>query len=275
MAFTDNCDLYAAVHEQGVNRVIRHIMLQRPSLFNYATADIIANKELWCAQVPHTADVTKYGDPLFTVLPPLPVIGADSPPVTLGFIVQLLKFQVDFHPTNVIELPPELKPPLDEQRFALRFTLCGGIACPDDRVLDQIPVVPKTPIAGTTHVPQEVPPVHVRGRIQCFCLDVYVVGHVARETILGKESLVGKVDGVEIVNIEPEGLENNIECYIKTAVSLVLRQKLAIALETFFVDFPLFGMGTVTLAPTPNPPVPHNPAIEEDQLKAFITMTVV
>jgi hypothetical protein len=33
-------------------------------------------------------------------------------------------------------------------------------------------------------------------------------------------------------------------------------------------------MGTVVLTPTPNPPVANNPAIEDDQLKAFITMTV-
>jgi hypothetical protein len=28
-AFTDNCDLFAAVHEDGINRVARHIMRQR------------------------------------------------------------------------------------------------------------------------------------------------------------------------------------------------------------------------------------------------------
>lgn len=276
MALTDNCDLYAAVHEDGVNRMIRHIMRQRPSLFNYATADIIANKEQWCAPVDHTDDVTKYGNPLFTQLPPLPVIGTDSPPVTLGFVVQLLKFEADFHPGNVVSLPAELNPPLQEQRFALHFMVCGGIACPEGRILDGIPVTPPKPVAGTADIPgQTPPPVQVPGRVQCFCLRVFVVGHVQRETILGKESLVGKVDGIEIVDIEPKELEDNIECYIRTAVTLVLRQKLAIPLATFFISFPLFGLGTVTLAPTPNPPVPFNPAIEEDQLKAFITMTVV
>ena len=45
MAFTDNCDLYAAVHEDGVNLVIRHIMRQRPSLFNYGTSDVAHNRE--------------------------------------------------------------------------------------------------------------------------------------------------------------------------------------------------------------------------------------
>ena len=73
-------------------------------------------------------------------------------------------------------------------------------------------------------------------------------------------------------NINPMSLR--IECYIRPAVTLTLRQKLAIPLA-MFVSFPLFGMGTVTLSPTPNPPMPNNPAIEEDQLSAYVTMTVI
>jgi hypothetical protein len=273
MAFTDDCDLYAAVHEDGVNRVIEHIMLQRPSWFNYATADVANNRELWCEEVKHTPDVTKYGDPLFTELPPLPVIGADSPPVTLGFCAQLVSGQIDFHPGNVINLPPELNPPLKEQRFALSLRVCGAIACPEPKVLEAIPVLPPVHHKERDQTPR-VPPVNVPGELNCFCLEVYVVGRFEREIILGQERLLGKVDDIEIVDIEPNGLEENIECYLKTSVTLVLRQKLAIPLATFFVDFPLFGLGTVSLSPTPNPPIPNNPAVEEDQLKAFITMTV-
>lgn len=271
MAFTDHCDLYAAVHEQGANRLIQHLMLQRPSMFNYATADVAANKELWCEQVKFTDDVPKYGNPIFTVLPPLPVIGVDSPPVGLSYCVQLQKFELDFHPNNVFGLPPELDP-LKEQHFALHFLVCGALACPDDRVLEQIPVFPPE---TNKERPEKVPPVHVPGKLQCFCLRVFVVGHFERAFILSKETLLGKVDGVEIVDIKPGELENSIECYIRTAVTMTLRQKLAIPLATFFVSFPLFGMGTVILTPTTNPPIPNNPAIEEDQLKAFITMTVI
>ena len=267
MAFTDNCDLFASVHEDGANRIIRHLMLQRPSMFNYATADIAGNKELWCEQVEYTQDVTKYSNPIFTVLPPLPVIGVDSPPVGLSFCVQLIKFEVDFHKGNVFALPPELDP-LQEQHFAFHFSVCGAIGCPDGGVLDQVPVLPgKGREGGVT-----LPPVHVRGKLDCFCLDVFVVGHVEHAFLLGRECLLGKVDGVEIVDIKPEELENNIECYIRTAITLTLRQKLAIPLSTFFFSFPLFGM-TVNLSPTPNPPIPNNPAVEDDQLKAFITLT--
>ncbi len=273
MAFTDNCDLFVSIHEEGVNRIGRHIMRQRPSLFNYATPDVAANRELWCQILEFTTDVTKFGNPIFTILSYLPVIGADSPPVGLGFCAQVVRAQVDFHPSNVISLPPELGSKLNEQQLALELKICGGIRCPDRDVLDAIPVTPSGPAGRDKQ--HEVPPlVPVPGKLLCFCLDVFATAHAVHTFINGEERLVGEVDGVEIVDVKPDGLEANMECYIRTAVTLFLRQKLAIPLQTFFIDFPLFGLGTVSLSPTPNPPVPHNPAIEEDQLKAFITMTV-
>ena len=270
MAFTDNSDLFGAVHEDGINLIIRHIMQQRPSMFNYGTADVAGNKELWCnKKLKFTDDVIKYGNPIFTIQDPLPVLGTDSPPVTLGYCAQVTKVAIDIHPSNVLALPPELHPPLEKQRLAFFLQVCGAIGCPPDRFIDKIPVVPVDKREG-----RKIPPVFVPGELTCFCLDVFVVAHAAREFIAGKESLVGKVDGIEIVDIKPEGLEFNIECYIKTAVSLALRQKLAIPLSTFFLQLPLFGVASITLSPTPNPPVPNNPAIEDDQLKAFITLTV-
>ena len=58
MALTDNCDLLASIHEDGVNRIVQHIMQQRPSWFNFATADVAANRELWCQIPEYTVDVT-------------------------------------------------------------------------------------------------------------------------------------------------------------------------------------------------------------------------
>jgi hypothetical protein len=272
MAFTDHCDLFASVHEEGVNRVINHIMRQRPSLFNYATADIAHNRELWCAKVEFTPDVPKYGNPLFTIMDPFPILGADWPPVGIGFIVQLTRIQIDFHPGNVISLPDELSPPLKKQRFALELKVCGALACPSDKDIESIPIPPPDTRKENRKTP---PPVVLRGQLQCFCLEVFVVGHFERQLINGKESIVGKVDGIEIVDIKPDGLENNVECYMKTMINVLLREKLTIAVETLTMNFPLFGLATVTLFPTPNPPVPNNPAIEDDQLKVFISMNVV
>jgi hypothetical protein len=273
MAFTDNCDLFAAVHEDGVNLVIQHIMRQRPSLFNYATADVAGNRELWCRQIDVTKDVVKFANPFFTVMPPLPVIGSSNPLVLTGFCAQLTKALIDFHPGQTIGLPAELNPPLQPQRFSLQFTACGGVVCPSDRELEQIPIgggPTGQDAAGAVH-DRQLPPIVVRGRPLCFCLDVFVVG---RFELTPNGFLLGRVEGLEIVDIKPEQLEANLECYLRMSVNVVLRQKLAIALEALALSFPLLNMGTITLFPTPNPPVPNNPAIENDQLKAFITMTV-
>ncbi len=274
MAFTDTCDLFASVHEDGLNRIADHIMRQRPSWFHFATPDVAANRELWCQVPAFTSDVERFGNPVFTLLPYLPVIGVDAPPVGLGFCVQMARAQVDLHPSSLFGLPDELGSKLRDQRLAIALRVCGGIRCPDPETLDRIPVTPPRDPRRERRPepPRQVP---VPGRMTCFCLDVFAVARVARETINGVERVVGKIDGVEVVDVEPKGLEAAMECYIRTAITLYLRQKLAIPLRTFFVDFPLFGMGTVSLAPTPNPPVPHNPAVEEDQLKAFVTMTVM
>jgi hypothetical protein len=273
MAFTDNCDLYAAIHEDCVNRAIRHIMRQRPSLFNYATAEVAANRELWCFPVQFTPDVIKYGNPLFTVMDPLPVFGADSPPVGLGFCAQLTRARIDFHPGNTIPLPAELGPPLQPQRFAFEFQVCGAIVCPSQKEVDNIPVNP--PGTPGREPQQKPPPIVLHGQVKCFCLEVFAVGHVERQFIAGKESVVASIDDMDMVDIKPDALEANILCYLMTTANVVLREKLTIGIEQLALSFPLFGLATVTLAPTPNPPIPNNPAIEDDQLKVFITMTVL
>jgi hypothetical protein len=268
MAFTDNCDLYAAVYEGGVNRVISHIMSQRPSLFNYATADVAANQKLWCSTVAFTPDVLKYGNPLFTILDPLPLLGADSPPVSIGFCAQLTQAEVDFHPGNTIQLPPELNPPLPEQHFSLYLRLCGSIECAYPDLINHIPT------GGDRAGKGSGPPVILHGNMQCFCLDVFAIGHVEWEVVSGQESLLAMIDDMAIVDLAPKGLEENLVCYLKTTVNVVLREKLTIALNILTLNFSVFGLANVSLAPTQNPPVPNNPAVEDDQVKVFITMQV-
>jgi hypothetical protein len=248
-------------------------MRQRPALFNYATPDIAANRELWCSKIDATGDVFKYGNPLFTIMDPLPLLGADAPPVAIGFIAQLTRARIDFHKGNVITLPGELGPPLKEQHFALEFSACAAIGCPSPRLVDRIPVTP-TDRAGAGHE-RKGPPIVLPGETNCWCFDVFVVGHVERQFIAGREALLAKADDMDIVDIKPDVLEENIICYLKTTVNVVLREKLTFAIETLMLSFPLFGLATVTLAPTPNPPVPNNPAVEDDQVKAFITMAVI
>jgi hypothetical protein len=272
MAFTDNCDLFAAVHEDGINRVARHIMRQRPSLFNYATLYVKNHPELACHPVDHTVDVTNHSNPLFHVMNAIPIFGADAPPVGLNFCAQLVEAKIDFHPGNVISLPAELNPPLQPQRLAMMVRVCGGIDCPAREFNDQIP--PDSPFLNTAGAegqkqpPEIVPPTR---KLICFCLNAFVIAHVELVTVFGKALLMGKVDGVDIVDVKPDELEDGVNCYLRTTIEVLLREKLAIPLEKLTLSFPLFGV-PITLQPTPNPPVANNPAVEEDQLKAFVSI---
>jgi hypothetical protein len=274
LGFTEHCDLYGAVSEAGVNQVIQDIMLQRPSLFNYATEDIAHNPKLWCAQVPHTPDVTNFKNPIFTIVPRLPVLGASSPPVSLGFCAQLTRAEIDFFPENTIALPPALDPPLPEQRLSLLLRLCGAIECPSQETIERVPAGGQLSGQYGSVAPPPPKEIELAGRLNCFCLDVIAIGQVQHVSISGKPSLLTQVERMDVAEVEPEGLEANIVCYLKTAVNVVLREQLTIAIETLMLSFSLFENSEVTLAPTPDPPVPNNPAIEEDQLKAFMTMTV-
>jgi len=124
MAFTSNSDLFGAIHEEGIQRVVRHVMRQRPSLFNYGTALVRANPGLLCEPIEAAPGVTQ----LITLLPPIPLFGAEA--FALNYAFQLTELGIEFHPGDAIGLPPELNPPLGEQRFAFQARGCGGLGCP-------------------------------------------------------------------------------------------------------------------------------------------------
>lgn len=274
MAFTDSCDLYAAVHEDGINLVARHVMRQRPSLFNYATQYVVDHPELACTPVAHTIDVTNHFNPLFTVVSPIPLLGADSPPVGLNFCVQLVDAKIDFFPGNLINLPPKLNPPLGSQHLAMQVHVCGGLDCPSNEVIDSIPPTP--PPSQTSDQKQPPPPevVPPTRKLQCFCLDAFVVAHVEVQNIFGKPTLVGKVDGVDIAEIKPDGLSANIDCYLRTMFAVLLKEKLAFPVSKMLFDISLLSLAHITATLTPNPPIPNNPAIEDNQLKVFISLEI-
>jgi len=275
MPFTANCDLYAAVHEDGLNLIARHIMLQRPSLFDYATAEIADDPELACSKVPRTPDVDKYNPTrIFHIQDPLPVLGVDAPPVGLNYAVQLIDAKIDFFPENVVPLPAELNPPLPNQHFSAMVRICAGIDCPGLDFISQIP--PGSPLdpAENQNPPEVVPRPR---RLQCFCLDAFLIGHVQLVTSGSQTLLTGIVDTVDIVELQPEGLKENLDCYLLTTLSVLLREKLTIPLDTLFIDLSKDlenSLVNVTFVLPPNPPIPNNPAIEDDQIKAFLDLKV-
>jgi hypothetical protein len=82
----------------------------------------------------------------------------------------------------------------------------------------------------------------------------------------------GAVDVTAVCLIgAPEGLEANLECYLKLLMRYVLLPRLRIAMAAFHFGI-LDGLAQITLSPTTT--VPHNPAVEDDMLKLFVDVEV-
>jgi hypothetical protein len=274
MAFTDKCNLFGAVDEEGINRVIQHVMRQRPSLFNYGTQLVANNPELWCVPVYPVKTVIDRGNPIFTVEEPLPVLGTNGL-IGLNFCFQLTKLEIDFHPGNVISLPPELTPPLAEQHFALHGQVCGGIGCPPKDII-RFPFPVDTPSTNfaTVALPPRKPVVIPTRELECFCLDLFVICHIEMVGPIGSQMLRPVLDGLELVDIKPDGLENSLECYLKMLMQFVILPKLSIALQKWIFEIP--NLFSLAFSATPAPAeVPFNPAIEDDKLKVFVDLEVL
>ena len=271
MAFTDNSDLFGSAHEDGINLFVAHLMRQRPSLFNYGTEYIRTHPELMCRNVEVTKDVLKRGNPIITVEDPLDVLGTNGA-YALDFCFQLTNLQIDFHPENVFSLPPELK--LLEQHFAIKASVCGGIGCPE-RFPDIPPQESKQPTTGLSSDPRrdvQTTVLHPE-KLNCFCLDLFVVGHFEIRGMPDNQFLTLKMDGLELVDIKPDGLENSLECYLASLVRLVLLPRMSFPLKNLV--FNILDLATVTLSATPiSAEVPNNPAVEKDELKVFINAVI-
>lgn len=311
MGFTDNCDIYVSFHEDGFNGIINHIRRQRPSLFNYATAYVAQHPGLLCKAIGHHAIVTVRGNPLVTIVDPLPIPGTSY---GVNFAAQLAELRIDFHPGDEFALPPELSPPLAAQRLAIKLTICGGIGCPpndsvDNYLLSQedpvimtrapepkvarsrggVPVTVSTGAyaAGQAVTPQgtvrsfSVTPLPTN-QLNCFCLDAFAVGGMRVAAHSGQFYLEPFIDGIEIVDLKPDGLENSLECYIGLMLKLAILPGLRILLKDVPLSlmqggtdlFPQSTNVVLSLIPV-SAALPNNPAIEQDQLKAFIKAEVI
>lgn len=280
MALTDNSDIFASFHEDGFNQIIHHIRTQRPSLFNYVTAAVAENRKLLCHAIDVHPIVFDRNNPQVTIIDPLPIPGTDY---GVNFAVQLVDFKLDFHPADELTLPPELDPPLKEQHLAIKLKLCGGIGCLPKDSIDEFISRPVEPDKLTSTKPREntsIIPLPSQ-QLTCFCLQAYATGGVRIATYNNKPYLEPFLDGLEIVDIEPTGLENSLECYLSMILKLTVLPNLRILLQHMPLNLTqgvtdLFQQPTnITLSPMPvSATLPNNPAIEEDLVKAFIKVEV-
>lgn len=281
MAFTDRSDIYVAIHESGANRFLRHVMRQRPSLFNYGTSITLQRPKMRCETIDYHPVVLQRGNPLISVQPPAPVFGT---PYGVDFIVQVTGARLDFFPENTLSLPPGLIN-LRRQRFALNGTICGGLACPGREVVDRLPL----PTRGKPSALSDFP--SIRGRderddlrpfrldifsdtMNCACLDVFGIGDIDFVGVPIDPRLTGRCDDLELVDIAPVELENILECYAKMVVQLAVLPLLA-DLPALRFSQAIVGLANATVMPAATTAtLANNPAIEDDQLKVFVDVDV-
>jgi hypothetical protein len=276
-------------------------MEQRPSLFNYGTTIIAQNSQLLCAPIVAAPEVTLAGNPLITVMDPLPVIGTTY---GMNFCVQLAKGEIDFYPGNIFTLPPDLNPPLPAQSLALHFLVCAGIGCPTHRVV--IPS-PFGRLAGTRNISKNIDvgkqnntylyssarqneigtsilglsnqgnktsdvTVLPTSELECFCLDLFATGGCSIIGYVGNQMILPHVDGIDIAELAPTGLEKSIECYALVALNDGILPSVGSSISSLAFGMISLPNGMGALQVSASTIVPNNPAIEDNQLKAFINL---
>lgn len=325
MSYTDHSDVYGAIHENGINHVLDHLRYKRPSLFNYGTARVVGaahrrhsrrdtrdthRRERTqslapCKEIEYASEVRdrRWNNPLMTEEDPLPVLGTDGL-VGLDFAVQVTDMGIDFAPPSADE---EFK----EQQYAADVTVCAGLGCPNDETFDDALgaieqfrdyVTNRENMSLEDALDDEnllrefgLPIVPVSGRLQCFCLEIAVIGRVTmvdRPTVEGPltipQSPKFHIEDIRITDLDdveefslPQGLVASLECYIEVFLRLAIFPSVAESIErtvqqVLSMEIPVLTLADVTATielPTSSA-IPHNPAIEEDELRMYVDVDV-
>ena len=75
-----------------------------------------------------------------------------------------------------------------------------------------------------------------REHIHCFCLDLFATGRIRIVDNGFGPRLALELEGVEIVDIKPSGLEDSIECLVSATLQLGILPRLRIALDALTFD---------------------------------------
>ena len=285
MALTSHCDIFASLSEAAFNNIVANVARQRPSMFNYGTASFAAAPQLMCHPIVLAPGLPS-NQPRVTLETPVPVPGTGGA-WGLEWCAQLTKLVLDFHPGQLVNLPPELHPPLAAQTLALQLEVCAAIACPSERVLIAIehreadryrPLDPAAGLRGRGEGKQE-PPRHAPQplpidpkQIHCCCLDVFALASVQRQVGPAGPVLALELNGLEIVDIKPDGLESSLECLISATIRLGVLPRLRLSVQDIILSLGTYGSLTIGLTPV-SPQVPFNPSIENNMLEVFVSVS--
>lgn len=288
-------DFYMGLEEQAIRCIVETAMLQRPSLFNYATPGFIQHPELLYAHIAVHPAVYARNNPQITVLKqPLPVFGTrlfeqmNQPPpengqerpklpdyYSLNYFAQVISVQVDFSPGNIITMPPEL-PALPDQHFAFHLAVAAGVGFPSPEMdLSRRP---------STEMLPALAPIH---SVCKFPMEIVLTGYVSRASNVETLLNIG-VDGFEIIDLQPSGLECIIESYVKMEAQQVIIPQLLAYLRAELPGLIL----PIVIPQKPNSPItlphavkvsltpvsqaiPRNPAFQNDAVQAYAHLVEV
>jgi hypothetical protein len=271
-------DLFGAVTDDAINRIINFAHARAPYLFNYVAPSlafvtddqgkVTGTKDLWltCSPVPDPPP----GVPKYRRIPAFELPGI---PIKLPYSIQLIDLTLDFHPSDTLNLPAELNPPLAAQRFAISAMVQFGFACMPPALVENL----IKQQFGTFILEQHGLPVLPVEALDCFLLSLFATGHLtvkkAAQPVMATSALDEirlEIDGIEIVDIAPKGLEHVIECYLVAMLKGYVLPNAVLALQRLVVN----TLGITTVTPTLTAGLPNNPAIEENELRVWLDLTV-
>ncbi|KAA2283731.1 hypothetical protein [Candidatus Nitrosocosmicus sp. SS] len=267
MSLTQNCDIYVAIKDEGINRTIQLIMQQRPSLFNYGTNDLNSHPSIVCNPIDAHGSVRAAGNPLLTPIKPVPVVGS-SPNSFIPACFQINDFKIDFYKNDQFTMPQEIS--LNNQQLAVYTKISVGLGCPTPdelrSFLESIKIYKRIPdFRREIFIPTR--------NLNCFSLEFFATTSMKLGPSLAKLSL----EDFEIKDLTPTEMENMIECYVMLVAKLMLPQIEDMLLKEMvktrkLPDPPDPSGPEINIKISPSAQVPNNPASEDDQLKLFLNI---
>ena len=267
MSLTQNCDIYVAIKDEGINRTIKLIMQQRPSLFNYGTNDLNSHPDIVCHPIDSHDSVRASGNPLLTPIKPVPIFGS-IPNTFIPACFQINDFKIDFYKNDQFTMPQEIS--LNTQQLAVYTKISVGLGCPTPDELESFMETIKVygrikDFRREIFIPTK--------NLNCFSLEFFATTSIK----LGPSQVKLKLEDFEIKDLTPTGMENMIECYVMLVAKAMLPQieqtLLTEMIKTRKLPDPPDPSGPeINIKISPSGQVPNNPASEDDQLKLFLNI---
>ena len=279
MALTGNCDIFASLSENAINAVVRNVSRQRPSMFNYGTSSFLANPELMCRPIELAANLPANQPADARVESRFRARAAPG----ASILCAADQTEIDFHPGQLVRLPPELQPPLKAQRLALpgpglrrhrlpltedhrRHRRQGSRPLHDHRSCS-LPPGPR----NRQHAPQRAPrPPTDRERIDCFCLDVFAAALIRRDRQRqARHWQSSSRPGARRPSRRPRRQHRmpSVDYRLHWGASAV-----RISIQDIILSLGTYGSLTIGLTPT-SAQVPFNPSIANDEFSVLVSVS--